>query len=71
MVREENGTVNYFAGIDLLERFFNEWGYTPSILIYCSDVDAGLKNANLRKINKDRIYKITDKVKDAKDFAQQ
>jgi hypothetical protein len=37
MVRIENGKPNYFAGIDLLEQFYNIQGYSTPILVFCSD----------------------------------
>ena len=41
MVRVENGVNNYYAGIDLLERFYNIKGYSTPILIFCSDTTRG------------------------------
>ena len=35
MVRVENEVSNYYAGIDLLERFYNIKGYSTPILIFC------------------------------------
>lgn len=41
MVRIENGTPNYYAGIDLLEQFYNIQGYSTPILVFCSDDKMG------------------------------
>lgn len=45
MVRVENGNNNYYAGIDLLERFYNIKGYSTPILIFCNDTKRGKENA--------------------------
>lgn len=45
MVRVENGVNNYYAGIDLLERFYNLRGYSTPILIYCGNPALGKENA--------------------------
>ena len=41
MVRVEDGVKNYYAGIDLLEKFYNIKGYSTPILIFCSDTTRG------------------------------
>jgi hypothetical protein len=52
MVRDENKGPNYFAGIDLLELFYNRYGYTTPILIYCQAVVDGRQNAKKRKVRR-------------------
>lgn len=42
MVRKEKEVMNYYAGVDLLERFFSIKGYSTPILIFCSDSKRGL-----------------------------
>lgn len=68
MVRKEGDKMNYEAGIDLLERFYNIEGYSSPILIFCSDDKKGKENAAKRKINPNRIYKITNKLPDLYHF---
>ena len=60
MTREENGVMNYEAGIDLLEHFYNIQGYSTPILIYCSNVEKAKENAAKRKVKKNNIYRITN-----------
>lgn len=50
MVRIENGVQNYYAGIDLLEMFYNIKGYSTPILVFCRDSARGIENAKQRKI---------------------
>ena len=38
MVREENGKLNYSAGIDLLIYLFKELKYKNEVLVFCGDV---------------------------------
>ena len=40
-VEEENRVQNFYAGIDLLQRFSQEYGYTAPILIYCGSKKQG------------------------------
>lgn len=70
MVRAENGVNNYYAGIDLLERFYNIKGYSTPILIFCSDTTRGKENAEKRKIKGANIYKITNSTKDLDDYVK-
>jgi hypothetical protein len=42
MVRKEKDVMNYYAGVDLLERFFSIKGYSTPILIFCSDSKRGI-----------------------------
>ncbi len=60
MVRVEDGVNNYYAGIDLLEIFYNIKGYSTPILVFCGDPTKGIENAKKRKINGGSIYKITN-----------
>lgn len=63
MVRlEEKEKTNYYAGIDLLEVLYNEYGYTTPMLIYCSDTKQAEVNISERKIRKDRIYRVTNQL---------
>jgi methionine synthase II (cobalamin-independent) len=64
MVRVEDGVNNYYAGIDLLERFYNIKGYSTPILVFCGDTTRGKENAEMRKIKGSSIYKITNKQSD-------
>lgn len=68
MVREEEGRMNYFAGIDLIEALFNKIGLTTPVLIFCSSAQKGLENVESRQIRKDRIWKITNIIKDLHNY---
>lgn len=47
------------AGIDLIQSFHNNFGYTTPIFIYCKNVHAGRKALVSRKIEAVRVKKIT------------
>jgi hypothetical protein len=64
MVRIEDGVNNYYAGIDLLEIFYNIKGYSTPILVFCGDATFGIENAEKRKIKGGNIYKITNHIND-------
>jgi hypothetical protein len=49
----------YQAGIDLLELFHNNYGFTTPILIYCFDVNKAKENILNRKIAANRISSVT------------
>ena len=70
MVRVEDGVKNYYAGIDLLEKFYNIKGYSTPILIFCSDFTRGKENAEKRKIKGVNIYKITNSRKDLDEYVK-
>ena len=70
MVRVEGDKPNYEAGIDLLEHFYNITGYSTPILIFCNDYKRGKENAKRRRINKERIYEITNNIKVLKEYSK-
>lgn len=70
MVRDEEKGPNYYAGVDLLEIFYNKYGYTTPIMIYCSAVEKGVQNAKDRKVRKQSLYKITNKEAEVVKYAR-
>lgn len=66
MTREENGILNYQAGIDLVEALFSCFDYNFKILCFCSNTNLALKNAKFRNVN-DK-FEITSYEEDLKDF---
>ena len=46
MVRIEDGVKNVFAGIDLFESIFKEYGLSNRAIIYASDKSRAIKNLN-------------------------
>ena len=50
MVRTEEENDNYYAGIDLLEKLFNEYGFTAPILIYCGDTETSPNKVSCKAI---------------------
>ena len=45
MVRMEKTVENHYAGVDLIKLFFDDYGYTTPILLYCSSVSKGQQHA--------------------------
>lgn len=70
MVREEKGKMNYYAGIDLLELFFNDYGFTTPILIFCTDTKKACLNIEERGINKNRVYTVTNSFQEVIDYSK-
>ncbi len=56
---EKSKTPNYYAGIDLLEVFYNKYGFTTKILIFCGDVNKAMQNIKKKNIRVDRHKMIT------------
>lgn len=46
MVRVEDGIENVFAGIDLFESIFKEYGLSNRAIIYASDKSRAIQNLN-------------------------
>ena len=44
MVRNENGKLNYLAGIDLLTYLFKEIDYKNEVMVFCGDVKKAKEN---------------------------
>ena len=44
MVREENGKLNYLAGLDLLSYLFKEINYKNEVMVFCFDVKKAEEN---------------------------
>ena len=58
MVRYENGNPNYIAGIELMKIFYNEYGLTTPILIFCGNRERALQNIKDNKVREDRVFKV-------------
>jgi len=50
MVRNEEGKVNYSAGLDLIEELCMKFKYSFHILCFCNDVKRAKENSELRKL---------------------
>jgi hypothetical protein len=46
MVRNENGQMNYYAGIDLLSYLFKVMKYKFEVLMFCKDTKKANENIN-------------------------
>ena len=57
MVREENGKMNYNAGLDLIEELCMKFKYSFPILCFCSDAVKAKENSENRKLKGN--FKIT------------
>ena len=50
MVRDENGKLNYLAGMDLLVYLFKEINYKNDVLVFCGDIKKAEENCKALKI---------------------
>ena len=66
MVRDENGKMNYTAGLDLIEEFCMKFKYSFHILCFCKDVVKAEENAKKRGLKGN--FKITKSENDLQEF---
>jgi len=66
MVREEEGKINYTAGIDLVEKLFKDYQYNFEVLIFCQDTVRAKANCEAKKLK--GPFSITNDTKKVKEF---
>jgi len=52
MTRYEMGSVNHFAGLELVETLRNDYKFQNDILIFCQNEDRARNNCTIRKITR-------------------
>lgn len=50
MVRNEDGALNKFAGIDLFESIYKEYGLSNRAIIFANDKNRAIQNLNERNL---------------------
>jgi len=66
MVRNEDGKINYTAGIELLKELYQTYNYGFEVMIYCQDVKKA--EDNCKKLDLKGRYKINAKEDELKKF---